>query len=207
MEKISCNIIGDLLPLYCDNVCSEDSRKLVEIHLQDCPACTELLQKMKTEYKLTDTAEPKQEEMVKNMASTWHKSLKKSFCRGVLITVCAVLILLGGYLSLTRLILIPVPPDRIRATVDNVSVETIELSLEVTDGKKVSAASLEFTEDGKCFITLKRGVIPQENGGSETWTGEWSISTTGFTDAGDRVTVREIYCGTEDSNFLIWRAE
>ena len=33
--KISCNIIEDLLPLYVDDMVSEDSRQLVEEHLQD----------------------------------------------------------------------------------------------------------------------------------------------------------------------------
>ena len=37
--KITCNIIEDLLPLYVDDMVSEDSRKLVEEHLKECPAC------------------------------------------------------------------------------------------------------------------------------------------------------------------------
>ena len=43
--KISCRIIEDLLPLYADDVCSQDSRKLVNEHLVECPAC---LMKLKT---------------------------------------------------------------------------------------------------------------------------------------------------------------
>lgn len=35
--KISCNIIVDLLPLYVDDMVSEDSRQLVEEHLKACP--------------------------------------------------------------------------------------------------------------------------------------------------------------------------
>ena len=33
--KMSCNIIEDLLPLYVDDMVSEDSRKLVEEHLKE----------------------------------------------------------------------------------------------------------------------------------------------------------------------------
>ena len=36
MEKITCDVIQDILPLYCDDVCSKDSRELVEKHLEDC---------------------------------------------------------------------------------------------------------------------------------------------------------------------------
>ena len=33
--KITCNIIEDLLPLYIDDMVSEDSRQIVEEHLKE----------------------------------------------------------------------------------------------------------------------------------------------------------------------------
>ena len=39
--KITCNIIQDMLPLYVDDVLSEDSRKMIEEHLKDCEVCRE----------------------------------------------------------------------------------------------------------------------------------------------------------------------
>jgi len=55
--KKNCNIIKDLLPLYIDNVCSEDSKKLIENHLKDCNECNKELESinfyLKTS-KLTD---------------------------------------------------------------------------------------------------------------------------------------------------------
>ena len=41
--KITCNIIEDLLPLYIDDMVSEDSRQLVEEHLKECAACRKML--------------------------------------------------------------------------------------------------------------------------------------------------------------------
>ena len=41
--KISCEIIKDLLPLYQDGICSDESRKLIEEHLQSCDECKEIL--------------------------------------------------------------------------------------------------------------------------------------------------------------------
>lgn len=38
-EKISCDVIQDLLPLYLDKCCSEHSKKLVEEHLKECEDC------------------------------------------------------------------------------------------------------------------------------------------------------------------------
>lgn len=42
--KMSCEIIEDLLPLYADNVCSEQSRQAVEAHLRECSACRALME-------------------------------------------------------------------------------------------------------------------------------------------------------------------
>ena len=39
MEKINCNVIQDILPLYIDNVVSDDTKELVEEHLQNCEIC------------------------------------------------------------------------------------------------------------------------------------------------------------------------
>lgn len=44
---ISCDIIRDLLPLYAEDLASEDSRKLVDGHLCSCGACTQILETMK----------------------------------------------------------------------------------------------------------------------------------------------------------------
>ena len=50
--KISCNIIEDLLPLYVDDMVSEDSRQLVEEHLKECTTCQKMMEEMKKENSL-----------------------------------------------------------------------------------------------------------------------------------------------------------
>ena len=44
--KLPCSVVQDLLPLYHDNVCSENSSALIEEHLKDCPACQEEFHKL-----------------------------------------------------------------------------------------------------------------------------------------------------------------
>lgn len=44
--KISCKISEDLLPLYLDDSCSEDSRAALEEHLKECPSCQGKLNRM-----------------------------------------------------------------------------------------------------------------------------------------------------------------
>lgn len=47
--KLNCNVIRDLLPLYADQICSVESRELVDEHLTDCKECTVLLRQMRNE--------------------------------------------------------------------------------------------------------------------------------------------------------------
>lgn len=42
MNKISCDVCLDLIPLVKDNVASEDSKKLVEEHTEECEECKSL---------------------------------------------------------------------------------------------------------------------------------------------------------------------
>lgn len=46
---MNCDIIKDLLPLYCDEVCSNETVRAVEEHLAACPACQTLLDEMRRE--------------------------------------------------------------------------------------------------------------------------------------------------------------
>lgn len=43
---ISCDLVKDLLPLYHDGVCSENSKQIVEEHLLECDICKSLLAKI-----------------------------------------------------------------------------------------------------------------------------------------------------------------
>lgn len=54
MGKMDCNIINDLLPLYIDDVLSDESRQLVEEHLADCPSCQGMLEIMNKSLELEE---------------------------------------------------------------------------------------------------------------------------------------------------------
>lgn len=47
MSKISCNVIQDIMPLYVDEIVSEDTKKLVEEHLKECEDCRKEMEKMR----------------------------------------------------------------------------------------------------------------------------------------------------------------
>lgn len=45
---MNCNIVKDLIPLYIDGCCSEESEKVVEDHIIYCDNCKKLLEDMKS---------------------------------------------------------------------------------------------------------------------------------------------------------------
>ena len=46
MNRIPCDMIEDLLPLYCDGVCSENSKRMIDGHLAVCATCREAFRAM-----------------------------------------------------------------------------------------------------------------------------------------------------------------
>lgn len=63
---ISCDIIRDLLPLYAENLVSEDSRKLVDDHLCTCDPCTKQLGILKKATAIPIEVETKSLKRVEN---------------------------------------------------------------------------------------------------------------------------------------------
>lgn len=87
MNKISCNIIRDILPLYVDEVVSEDTRTMVTGHLEQCAQCRKQYESMKTrvEVPVENDIRP-----LKRFKTTWKKKKIILVCLTVLITVVCV---------------------------------------------------------------------------------------------------------------------
>ena len=50
--RLLCEVIEDLLALYHDDVCSEQTKEIVEEHLTQCDSCKEKLNLIEEELKL-----------------------------------------------------------------------------------------------------------------------------------------------------------
>lgn len=91
---ISCEIIKDLLPLYHDGVCSNDSKALVEEHLAKCDSCRAELQAMEGKLFVNHKEHNLQEaEVVQSLSRKWKKGMLKSLLKGVLTTLVFVTVL------------------------------------------------------------------------------------------------------------------
>lgn len=116
--KISCNIIKDLLPLYVENIVSNESKVLVEEHLKSCTECQAKLQKMQQPVKLS---------VDKDMNEL--KALKKLWNRGKLriaIITSVSLILLFTCLILLYFVELPVKYSDAKITVTEEPLHDID---------------------------------------------------------------------------------
>ena len=97
MNNVPCSVIQDLLPLYCDGLCSEESKKLVQAHIAYCETCAEELCLMNAPMA---AAEAEQEVQTARAASrAWNKNRHRGLRTGILLTVllalAAAAVLLG----------------------------------------------------------------------------------------------------------------
>ena len=46
-NKISCDVIKDLLPTYLDELTSEESNQMIEAHINECDECRTTLENMR----------------------------------------------------------------------------------------------------------------------------------------------------------------
>ena len=93
--KLKCEVIQDLLPLYHDQVCSRETKELVEEHLLTCPTCREYLQSMDEELKLGDPAEAIKP--LRDMSKRIKRMKTLAFSFGLLVAAVVIFILWAGF--------------------------------------------------------------------------------------------------------------
>lgn len=86
-----CNLIQDLLPLYRDGVCSEESKKVVEKHLSECSCCKEYYTAMQEADKIIITPSNVERECQK--AASFQSVKKKLFRKQILIVAVSFVLL------------------------------------------------------------------------------------------------------------------
>ena len=132
MNDIPCGVIRDLLPLYTENLCSEESKALVESHLKNCPDCRRLKENMKkTEPLPVDSGEG-----LKKI----RKELKNRRLRTAAIAALLVFVLLVSFFSWYS------KPEYYPYSENRISVRALGDKIEIRF-TGVARASLETRED------------------------------------------------------------
>ena len=120
-----CEIIKDLLPLYIDDVCNEESRQAVKKHLAKCKVCREYYEAMKSTVdvvKITDNSvEAKKVNSLKKVKNILNRKINKI----ILSSVTAVLIIILGFYLLFFAPIRNVPIEDISVSVDVYSAEEL----------------------------------------------------------------------------------
>ncbi len=72
---MECNVVKDLIPLYIDECCSDESRKIVTEHIENCAACKKFLEKMEAP---SDTVMVSEVPMAISKINNWKASVMQS---------------------------------------------------------------------------------------------------------------------------------
>ena len=124
MKKINCNIIRDILPLYLDDVVSDETKQMVEEHLQSCASCRAEASAMKKDVILpaSKTQRLAEAKVIKGIRTKIFR--KKVIVSAV--TVAAVLAVAAGVYALLVLPRSVIPYEESGASVSSVSLEGSE---------------------------------------------------------------------------------
>ena len=148
--KYKCGIIKDLLPLYVDHVCSDESKELIDQHLLECEHCKSYLNLLRESQDVEAAAydEETESRKVKMML----RMKKKLLFRNILVAVFTVLILGAAGTSVIHYLkrtTVPIPETKQMEVV----YENGDLVLNITDAIWSGASGVRFTmtEDGKSY--------------------------------------------------------
>lgn len=95
--KMKCSVIQDLLPSYVDNICSEDTRELVQEHIAECGQCREKLEQMKNTEIVAGKAAKRQVDYLKKIHSTLtHREGVGKLLLVILVGIAYVGLFVGG---------------------------------------------------------------------------------------------------------------
>lgn len=92
MNDINCKIIEDLLPLYVDGVCSDESKILVSEHLDKCEGCAKLYKELMSKPVISAVSED-EKKAVERAGKKLKKTKKKSLIKGIAITLVSLIVI------------------------------------------------------------------------------------------------------------------
>lgn len=91
--KLSCKVIEDMLPMYYDGVCSDESATLVEEHLKECPQCSRVLADLHAGVNIPEN--PVNDlKPLEGIQAEWKKEKRRSAKKGACVTLVVIAALL-----------------------------------------------------------------------------------------------------------------
>lgn len=94
--KYECDIVKDLMPLYIDDLLSENSKKFVEDHINSCESCKNYYDKLSSEIKIPVSKEARFSDL--RPIEYLKSNLSKKIIKKVLGTTLVIGLLVGAFL-------------------------------------------------------------------------------------------------------------
>lgn len=147
----NCGIIDDLLPLYVDGACSDESKAAIEAHLASCKACREKLERMQTETVVSETVKSSGEITVAKYAKKVRKHRIKLAVGAVAISVIAACVLSLVFLTIKDM------HDQANPVIHEVEIGTYNLT---SNDLEVAVADVDdyifFTNNEKIEVSVDK---------------------------------------------------
>lgn len=209
MDKISCEIVKDLLPLYDDEVCSAESIRLVEEHLAKCQSCRLELEKIKEVIRLPQEAIVKnysEGETIKGIAVLWKRSKLKAFIIGLLGAV----LLFGGYAGLFQWEIMKVSADAVEiSNLSKLSNGMIVYQVKLTDGYELNRIKYDMDKNGNFYLTPIRPIVKTKakfDMGSQNSYHAFEHQRLVYKEKyGENAEIGALYLRTSGKDILIWK--
>lgn len=213
MSKISCEIIKDLLPLYYDEICSNDSMKIIEEHIIVCDSCKNELEKIKLIVDIPKEIIDKQyneSSTLKGIAMLWNSSKAKSFLKGLTIASLISIIIICGYIGLFKLNITSVSTDVIELSdVSQLKDGRIAYNIRFKDDYEVNRIKFNMDDKGNFYLTPSRPIIKSKSimpkGFSQYDTINDLHTNVYKAKYGELAEIKAFYVGSSDNNILIWK--
>ncbi|MFC6335193.1 zf-HC2 domain-containing protein [Paenibacillus septentrionalis] len=226
-EDQACGVVQDILPLYVDKACSEQSNQLVEAHIRECDVCRRMLIEMREDIELPPVNEQEQQEVkaIQSLAKAWKKSKLIAWLTGVLIATLVCSIVIISYIALSEWVIVPVPAEKFKVTdVYELSDGSISYRLTAVDGFEIHSIVHTYDEFGNSYQLGYRPIVKRK---ASTEYGlhnqiirikpneehTWKLSVSGGGLEGEQPSLEVMnhssdqmswYYGTEDDRILIW---
>ena len=204
------NIVMDLLPLYHDGICSEESKTAVEEHLQSCEVCRKALEDMDAPLPEVASAAQKDKAMMQGLSHAWKKGKGRAFLKGALAAVLAcALVMVGWHLLFVQPLVSYDGSEIVVKDLYQLQDGRLYFTLQTKSGRVLDYCDYDYkTLDGQELMIPKRTVFQHPD--AESWRrpeflndlaehNEWNAVH------GDGKIATEIYIGTKQDRILLWK--
>lgn len=183
MNKLSCEIVRDLLPSYVDGLTSDVTNAAIDKHISDCEPCNAVLNGMRA---------PETHDAQKGTGVDYLKKVhRRSRRTALLCSVGTVIVIIAALFVNTFVIGRKVAPELILCYDISVSGSHVEIQGLVDDYVGVASIDISETEDGVLELQLRAAPrLPFDNTNN--------LFEAGYAGSSD---IKEIRCG----DIIIWQ--